>query len=134
MISSSSALASSNSSRATGWSRIAGYLPFSSQARKKNCQSIISRSVGQRPGCTARTPVKAGTGQVVEVDPLAVGAGLLQGQQRAALRGLVLLAQPLLLGRGWPASSSRGPVGVEQVGHHADHPGGVQHVHRGRPS
>ena len=47
MIWSSRVFASSNSSRATGWSRIAGYLPLSSQARNRNCQSIISRSVGE---------------------------------------------------------------------------------------
>ena len=47
-ISSSSSCASSYSSRAAGCSRIAGNLPFSSQAWKKNCQSMYSRSVGER--------------------------------------------------------------------------------------
>ena len=37
-------------------------LPFISQARKKNCQSIISRSVA-RSGWTVRIPVNAGTGR-----------------------------------------------------------------------
>ncbi len=60
MISSSSSFASSNSSRAAGCSRIAGYLPFSSQARKKNCQSISSRS-RRRSGSMSRVPVNDGT-------------------------------------------------------------------------
>ena len=61
-ISSSIACASSYSSRATGCSRIFGNFPRSSQARKKNCQSISSRSSASA-GLTARTPVNAGVGR-----------------------------------------------------------------------
>ena len=61
-IRSSRRCASSKSSRAAGCSRIAGYLPFSSQAWKKNCQSMYSRSVA-RSGSTRRRPVNSGTGR-----------------------------------------------------------------------
>ena len=105
MISSSRVFASSNSSRATGWSRIAGYLPFSSQARKRNCQSIISRSAVS-VGSTRPDAGERRDRQVVEGDLLAVGPGLREGQQRRAAAAGVLLAQPLLLG---PVASRPAP-------------------------
>ena len=106
MIWSSSAFASSNRSRAAGWSRIAGYLPFSSQARKKNCQSMSSRSAasgrldrtyaGERraPADRRNRPVSR------------LARACARRQQRLAAPGLVLLAQPLLLG---PVGRGRGP-------------------------
>ena len=54
---------------------MAGNLPFSSQARKKNCQSISSRSSASG-GVTARTPVKAGSGRSVKSGRSPFGAVL----------------------------------------------------------
>ena len=56
------AWASAQSSRAAGWSRIAGNFPLSSHAWKKNCQSMYSRSVASS-GSTTRRPVNSGTGR-----------------------------------------------------------------------
>ncbi len=61
MISSSRVCESSQRSRAAGFSRIAGYLPFISQARNRNVQSTIARS-SFRSAVTARIPVNVGVG------------------------------------------------------------------------
>ena len=97
MIWSSRVLASSKSSRAAGWPRIAGYLPFSSQARKKNCQSIISRSAA-RSGCTVRSPVNAGPGRSSNGTRSRLARAAASVSSGTPLGLLVLLAQPLLVG------------------------------------
>ena len=97
MISSSSSLASSNSSLAAGCSRMAGYLPFSSQARKKNCQSMSSRS-RRRSGSTSLRAGERRYREVVEADLLLVGLRLPQRQQRPPL-----LAACSVRSRSWSA-------------------------------
>ena len=130
MISSSSVLASSYSSRATGWSRIAGYLPFSSQARNRNCQSIISRS-SARAGSTARTPVNAGIGRSSKSTCSRLARACARVSSGCACR-LACCSRSRSCSARFAVVQLLGPVRVEQVGHHADHPGRVEHVH-GRP-
>ncbi len=74
---------------------------------------------------------KCGRGQIVEGDDLPVGPGLVQAQQAFLLPVGVLVAQALLLG---PVVGVEllGPLRVEQVRHHADDAGRIEHVQRRR--
>ena len=83
--------------RARGCSRIAGKRPFSSQAVKKNVQSMYGDQLRERH--LDRPPPeerRRGDRLVVPVDPQPVGARLLVRQQRLLAARRVLLAQRLL--------------------------------------
>ena len=80
-------------------------------------------------GSTTRTPVNVRHRQVVERDRLAVRPGLGEGEQRAALLGAACCSRSRSCSARLRLGERFGPLGVEQVGHHADDPGGVEHVH-----
>jgi len=126
MIWSTQRVASSNSSRATGWSRIAGYLPLSSRPGT-GTSSRHSRGRRGQVGLTRRAPVNGGTGRssngttsrwlaaARREQPAAAGGWRCCTRSRSWSAGVVL-------GQHLARSGSAGRTP-------RDHPGRVEHVH-----
>ena len=79
-----------------GCSRIAGNLPFRSQAWKKNCQSMYAARARRASGSTRARAGERRHGQVVERDPRRGSRAPPRAGAAAALLLGVLLAQALL--------------------------------------